>query len=267
MHEGRYPLIRKLSLDIGKLLSRLRQVMVQPLQTNEGEIESVVGFLAHKLVAKSGVVRVHARRCFSSLFEVPSSNASDFNASVPSSPQQDSKRVDPPGGAPVNVVPPGKSGSNQVGGDNVLGSAKKVTVVSTIGSQGPVMSTSAVQISSTTSSSFSGGNLRASPGVSHASVTKDGEQDRAAFWTQAPIVGDDCRWLENLEKWPTASRVVSVLAPAIQKSIQQENSIPVVSCCSPLSVLNASQLCAFVYKIRRILSIYSPYVWSNFVRN
>ncbi|CAM6088323.1 unnamed protein product [Calypogeia fissa] len=226
MHEGQYPLVRKLSLDIGKLLSCLRQVIVNQ-QTNEAETESVVGFLARKLVAKSGGVRVQARRCFSCLLDVLPSSASDLNTSVPSSPQ-DSKRVDPPGSATVNVVPLVKSGVNQIGSDNVSGSAKKVLVPSTIISQGPNTIVSALHISSANSSSVPGGNLRVSPGVNHASVTKDGEPDKVASWTQAASAGDECRWLENLEKWPNGSRVVSVLVPAIQRAVQQENRILVV---------------------------------------
>ncbi|BBN11750.1 integrator complex subunit 1 [Marchantia polymorpha subsp. ruderalis] len=219
MHEGQHPLTRKLFLDIGKLRSHLHLVMVQQLQSKEIEVERVVNFLSRKLFSKSGAVRSRARRCFESLFYLPSSSTPDFTHSVPSSPQ-DLKRSDPTGSATI------MTGSGQTKGvvissnDNVPGAAKKVTGLTN------------APLGQASSSSLSGLPVvmqKVSPGVSYVAVNEDTAAEKGMSSMPYQYADDDCGWLEVVEKLPTASRVVSVLAPSIQRAIQEETSIHVVT--------------------------------------
>lgn len=238
MHEGQHPLTRKLFLDIGKLRSHLHLVMVQQLQSKEIEVERVVNFLSRKLFSKSGAVRSRARRCFESLFYLPSSSTPDFTHSVPSSPQ-DLKRSDPTGSATI------MTGSGQTKGvvissnDNVPGAAKKVTGLTN------------APLGQASSSSLSGLPVvmqKVSPGVSYVAVNEDTAAEKGMSSMRYQYADDDCGWLEVVEKLPTASRVVSVLAPSIQRAIQEETSIHVVSYQGP-SMMN------FLYK------------WNSFLRH
>ncbi|KAG0612970.1 hypothetical protein M758_6G066600 [Ceratodon purpureus] len=194
MLEGGHPTTQKLSVDLLQLQADLRQVVATP--SNEKEIDTIIGFLARKLVAKQFSVRYRARRCLSSLLQ-NTSKQPDVQVSLPPSPREH-KRVEAASGVtsrwPVHAMDTA-----------VLHQSKKPTV-------GPSGSSS----------------LHASPGISPglAVATSSAERTRAAL--QGPGVEDYTAWLTSLETLQAASRLISVLLPSIQVAIQQETSISVV---------------------------------------
>lgn len=88
---------------------------------------------------------------------------------------------------------------------------------------------------------------KVSPGVSYVVVNEDTATEMGMSSMRYQYADDDCGWLEVVEKLPTASRVVSVLAPSIQRAIQEKTSVHVVSYQGP-SMMN------FLYK------------WNSFLR-
>ncbi|BBN15049.1 hypothetical protein MPTK1_6g16550 [Marchantia polymorpha subsp. ruderalis] len=70
---------------------------------------------------------------------------------------------------------------------------------------------------------------KVSLGVSYVAVNEDTATEKSMSSMRYQYTDDDCGWLEVVEKLPTASRVVSVLAPSIQRAIQEETPIHVVT--------------------------------------
>ncbi|KAL2636269.1 hypothetical protein R1flu_007748 [Riccia fluitans] len=69
-----------------------------------------------------------------------------------------------------------------------------------------------------------GSYKKVSPGVGD-----DGVHDKFTSGTRCQLADDECGWLQVVEKVPTASVVVGLLATAIQKAVQHDISIHVVT--------------------------------------
>lgn len=166
------------------------QVVATP--SNEKEIDTIIGFLARKLVAKQFSVRYRARRCLSSLLQ-STSKQPDVHVSLPPSPREH----------------------------------KRAEAASGVTSRWPVHSTDTA-VFHHSKKPTGGSSLHVSPGISPglAVATSTAERTRAAL--QGPGVEDYTAWLTSLESLQTSSRLISVLLPSIQVAIQQETSISVV---------------------------------------
>jgi hypothetical protein len=170
------------------------QVVTTP--SNEKEIDTIIGFLSRKLVAKQFSVRYRARSCLSSLLQTTSKQP-DVLVSLPPSPREH-KRSEIASGVESRWPVHGMDTA-------VLHHSKKPTV-------GPSGSLS----------------LHVSPGISPGLAVATSPAQRSRTALQGPGVEDYTAWLTSLETLQTASRLISVLFPFIQVAIQQETSISVV---------------------------------------
>lgn len=170
------------------------QVIITP--STEKEIDTIIGFLARKLVAKQFSVRYRARRCLSRLFQTTSKQP-DVQVSLPPSPREH-KRTETTSGItsrwPVHAMDTA-----------VFHHLKKPT----IGCSG----------SST---------LHVSPGISPGLSVATSSAEKTRTTLQVSGVEDHTAWLTSLETLQTASKLISILLPSIQVAIQQETSVSVV---------------------------------------
>lgn len=194
MLEGSHPTTQMLSVDLLQLQAELRETVTTP--SNEKEIETIIGFLAQKLMAKQFSVRSRARRCLSSLFHT-TPKQHDTQVSLPPSPREH-KRTDTASGItsrwPVHAM------------DTAQPHHSKKLMVGSSGTS----------------------SLHVSPGISSGLVVATSSAERIRAFSQYSGFEDYTAWLTSLESLPTASRLIAVLLPSIQVAIQQETSVSVV---------------------------------------
>jgi tRNA pseudouridine-54 N-methylase len=162
------------------------------------EIEIIINFLSHKLVAKSCALRHRSRCCLTSLFQT-NPRHTDVQVSLPSSPREMKRTESTPGGTSRWQGP-------TLDTTNAISHHPKKAMAGASGSS----------------------SAHVSPGISPGFPVAVSNLEKTKVVTQGSVLEDDTSWLKLLETLPTASRLISAFLPAIRLAMQQETSISVV---------------------------------------